>query len=108
MAAEALEKVGLSDRMKHYPKELSGGQQQRVAFARALLRNPATLLADEPTGNLDSVSGAGLLKLMKELNDDGTTIIMVTHERNIADMVGRRIELLDGIIIRDTKSEVTQ
>ena len=105
-AIEALKKVGLNDRKNHKPYELSGGQQQRVAFARALLNNPPLLLADEPTGNLDSKTSKEILNFLIELNKKGMTIIIVTHDNTIADVANRKIELLDGKIISDTRNEV--
>ena len=101
MAQEALERVGLGDRMDHEPSELSGGQQQRVAIARALVSNPAILLADEPTGNLDSRTSVEVMALFQELNEQGITILLVTHERDISQCAQRIIELRDGHIIRD-------
>ena len=101
MAEEALERVGLGDRMDHEPSELSGGQQQRVAIARALVSNPAILLADEPTGNLDSRTSVEVMALFQELNEQGITILLVTHERDISQCAQRIIELRDGRIIRD-------
>ena len=105
MAKRALEAVGLGDRMHHLPNELSGGQQQRVAFARALLCDPPMLLADEPTGNLDSKTGKEVLTLMEELNARGTTLILVTHNPELADKAHRKIEMLDGKITSDTRGE---
>ncbi len=101
MAREALERVGLSNRMHHEPSELSGGQQQRVAIARALVSSPTILLADEPTGNLDSRTSVEVMALFQELNDQGITILLITHERDISQCATRLIELRDGRIIRD-------
>ncbi len=106
-AARALDRVGLGDRMDHRPSELSGGQRQRVAIARALVNNPSILLADEPTGNLDSATGAEIMKLFEELWATGQTIVLVTHEQDIAVHAGRQIHLRDGIVERDVKMERT-
>ena len=100
---EALERVGLRLRAKHKPTELEGGEQQRVAIARALVNNPALILADEPTGNLDSVSTADILSIFRQLNRDGITVIIVTHEMDIASQTQRIIRLLDGKVISDEK-----
>ena len=100
-AREALQKVGLDDRRQHQTSELSGGQQQRVAIARALVTKPSLLLADEPTGNLDSRTSIEVLALFQELNEQGLTIVMVTHETDISQYARRIVELRDGIIIRD-------
>ena len=100
-AKKAMEKVSLSDRIKHKPNELSGGQRQRVAIARALVTNPSIILADEPTGNLDSKSGEDIMTVLDGLNKDGNTIILVTHEAYIANHAGRTIQLLDGKIQKD-------
>lgn len=100
-ASHLLEKVGLSERMKHRPNELSGGEQQRAAIARSLINSPALLLADEPTGNLDSVTGGGILELFHTIKaESDTTIIMVTHDRTIADMADASIELRDGVTVQ--------
>ncbi len=101
LAAKALERVGLGSRMDHHPSELSGGQQQRVAIARALVTQPAVLLADEPTGNLDSRTSIEVMALFQELNDQGITILLVTHEHDIADYHKRIVEVRDGQILRD-------
>tara|TARA_B100000902_G_scaffold35518_1_gene42682 strand:- start:3484 stop:4173 length:690 start_codon:yes stop_codon:yes gene_type:complete len=100
-AEEALHIVGLQDRMTHKPNELSGGQRQRVAIARALVNKPSIILADEPTGNLDSKSGSEILKFFSKLHKDGNTIIMVTHEESVAKLSKRRIDIFDGKIARD-------
>ena len=102
MAKKALEDVGLSDRITHKPNELSGGQRQRVAIARALVNNPSIILADEPTGNLDSETSIEIMKLFQKIHQKGNTIIVVTHEEDIAKYAGRIIRLKDGIIESDT------
>jgi putative ABC transport system ATP-binding protein len=96
---EALERMGLASRASHKPTELSGGEQQRVAIARALVNNPALILADEPTGNLDSHSTAEIISIFRQLNRDGITVIIVTHESDIASQAQRTIRLSDGEII---------
>ncbi len=101
----ALERVGLSDRIHHKPSELSGGQKQRVAIARALVTNPGILLADEPTGALDSKTGVDIMRLFDELHQEGNTIILITHEQEIADYANRNIHILDGMIHSDTKNK---
>jgi putative ABC transport system ATP-binding protein len=98
---EALEKVGMSHRVKHYPSQLSGGQQQRVAVARALAGSPSVLLADEPTGNLDSVNGEAVMGLLKELHRNGATICMVTHDPRYASFADRTIHMFDGRIVEE-------
>ncbi|WP_037062762.1 ATP-binding cassette domain-containing protein [Pseudonocardia acaciae] len=100
-ARKALEVVGLADRAKHQPTELSGGQQQRVAIARALIIEPTVLLADEPTGNLDTASSAEIMKLLVELNNAGRTVVIITHEEDIAEFTKRVVRLRDGQIISD-------
>ena len=105
MASKALKDVGLEDRMHHKPNELSGGQRQRVAIARALVNNPSIILADEPTGNLDSKSGNEIMDIFDHLHSKGNTIILVTHEDHIAKHANRTIRLFDGKIIEDDKGK---
>ncbi len=98
-ATAALQRLGLGDRLQHEPSELSGGQQQRVAVARALVTDPALLLADEPTGNLDQASGHEVLELLRELNRSGRTIILITHDASVAAAAGRQVHIRDGRLL---------
>jgi putative ABC transport system ATP-binding protein len=102
---EVLEQVGLGDRILHRPNELSGGQRQRVAIARALVNNPAIILADEPTGNLDSKTSVEIMGLFEEIHKNGNTIILVTHEEDIAQHAHRIVRLKDGVVERDYKND---
>ncbi|HYR12214.1 MAG TPA: ABC transporter ATP-binding protein [Longimicrobium sp.] len=102
---QALERVGMAHRVSHYPSQLSGGQQQRVAVARAIAGKPSVLLADEPTGNLDSVNGEQVMGLLRELHQEGATIIMVTHDPRYAEHAERTVHLFDGQIVRDERGE---
>jgi putative ABC transport system ATP-binding protein len=104
-ATEALRRVNLGDRMGHRPNEMSGGQRQRVAIARALVNTPSILLADEPTGNLDSATGVEIMNLFKELHAQGQTIVLVTHEHDIAENAHRQVHILDGRVSRDFATE---
>lgn len=107
LAAEALDKVGLSDRLSFVPNQLSGGQKQRVAIARAMVNKPKILLADEPTGALDSKSGKQVMELFAQLNEEGVTVIMITHDSEIARHAGRTVDIFDGEISERTQEEVT-
>ena len=104
LAEAVLERVGLSQRGKARPNQLSGGEQQRTAIARALAGRPALVMADEPTGNLDSASGAAILELIRELHEDGTTVVVITHDHDVAASMGRHIEIRDGRITSDTRT----
>jgi putative ABC transport system ATP-binding protein len=104
-ALAALERVGLGDRVRHVPSELSGGQQQRVAVARALVTDPALILADEPTGNLDSVASKDVLDVFRDLNDEGRTVVVITHEDEVAERAKRVVVLRDGEIIDDRRND---
>lgn len=102
-AKEALERLGLADKLKNYPKQLSGGQQQRVSIARALAGNPELILADEPTGALDSATGREVLALLQELNKEGNTIVLITHDNSIAQAASRMVRLMDGRVVEEVK-----
>ncbi len=106
LAEDALGRVGLGDRASHMATKLSGGERQRVAIARALVGSPRLVLADEPTGNLDSKTGLDILGLMQDLNDVGTTIVVITHDRTLADLLPRQISMLDGAIVDDRSGAV--
>ena len=106
-ALEAIERVELQNRVKNTPLQLSGGQMQRVAIARALVNKPKIIFADEPTGNLDSKTGANILQLFRELSEQGSTIVLVTHDNKIAEQTPRRIRIADGVIVEDVKAQPT-
>ena len=107
-AAIALERVGLADRMRHYPHQLSGGQKQRVAIARAVVGRPDLLLADEPTGSLDTASGAAVMTLLRDLSRDGATVAVITHDLEIARQLPRQVRLVDGQVVTDTGPPVVR
>lgn len=100
---EAMDRMAISHRSKHFPQQLSGGQQQRVAIARAVVGNPKLILADEPTGNLDSKNGKEVMELLTELNKEGTTVVMVTHSQHDAGYAGRTINLFDGQVVNEVQ-----
>jgi putative ABC transport system ATP-binding protein len=104
LVEEALDRVGMSHRMKHFPSQLSGGQQQRVAVARALAGGPSILLADEPTGNLDSANGESVMELLRDLNQSGSTVCVVTHDPRYADLADRSVRLFDGRVVEEAVS----
>ena len=106
-AAKALDRVGLSDRLQFKPTQLSGGQKQRVAIARAMVNQPKILLADEPTGALDTTSGQQIMALFQQLNDEGVTIVMITHDPDIAAMAKRKVMIRDGILYTDPKDDTS-
>lgn len=103
LAQEALERVGIANRMRHYPAQLSGGQQQRAAIARAIAAKPPIILADEPTGNLDSAAGAQVMGILRTLHGEGHTIILITHDESIASSAGRLIRIIDGRVVSDSR-----
>ena len=105
LSLEALERVGLGHRLTHLPKEMSGGQQQRVAIARAVAARPPIILADEPTGNLDSRSGKDVMRILHELNDEGRTVILITHDNGIAEEAKRVIRIQDGKVVEDYRNQ---
>jgi len=105
---EVMKQVGVAERKNHYPQQLSGGQQQRVAVSRAIVARPKLILADEPTGNLDSAHGRDVMQLIEELNQSGTTVVMVTHSSSYADCARRVIRLLDGRVVQETDSPLSQ
>jgi putative ABC transport system ATP-binding protein len=105
-ARDALRRVGLGHRLDHAPGQLSGGERQRVAIARAIIGDPPLLLADEPTGNLDSVSGESIVQLLHELNGDGTTVVVITHDADLAERLPRRVSITDGVIVSDSAPQV--